>query len=210
MRVPLRCRCGKAQGCLEVAPRVSMHVVCYCNDCRAFMHALGRADVLDQSGGSELFVTTPSRLTLTSGFEALCCLRLSAKGMLRWYWGCCNTPLANTMPSSGVPFVSIHKAFIHLDDAQALGPTKHLQARYATGSPPPHAEASQSLATIMKIVALLIIGRLQGAHRPNALFANGTPTITPRVLSVSERDRLRIGEGLAVVNGSREARARRH
>jgi hypothetical protein len=194
MQVKLRCRCGEAQGCLDLSSRLSMHVVCYCNDCRAFMYALDRADLLDDSGGSELFVTTPSRLTLTWGIERLCCLRLSDGGMLRWHWSCCNTPLANTMPSPGVPFVSIHRAFIDLNDTQSLRQTTHVQARYATGSPPPNAEPSQSLSTIAKIMTLLFIGRLQGAHRQNPLFVDGIPVVTPRVLSVRERNALRTSE----------------
>jgi hypothetical protein len=155
------------------------------------MHALDRADLLDESGGSELFATTPSRLTLTSGIERLSCLRLSDEGMLRWHWNCCNTPLANTMPSTGVPFVSIHRAFIDLNDTLPLGKTKRVQARYATGLPPPNAEPTQSLSTIAKIMTLLFIGRLQGEHRQNPLFVDGIPIVTPRVLSVSERNALR-------------------
>ena len=191
MLVPLRCRCGQAQGCVEFVPRSSMHVVCYCNDCRAFVHALGRPDILDKFGGSELFVTTPSNLRLSSGLEKLRCLRLSEQGMLRWYWVCCNTPLANTTAKPGVPFVSIHRAFIDLDDSDALGPMKRVQARFAIGSPPPRAEPSQSLATIVKIMCFLLIGRLRGAHRPNPLFIDGEPAITPHVLSPSDRDALR-------------------
>jgi len=168
-----------------------MHVVCYCNDCRAFAHALGRPDILDKFGGSELFVTTPSNLRLSSGLERLRCLRLSEQGMLRWHWDCCNTPLANTTARPGVPFVSIHRAFVDLHDTDALGPMKRVQARFAIGSPPPGEEPSQSLATIAKVMSFLLIGRLRGAHRPNPLFMDGEPAVTPYVLSPSERDALR-------------------
>jgi len=168
-----------------------MHVVCYCNDCRAFIHALGRADVLDQFGGTELLITTPSRLKLTSGFENLRCLRLSEKGLLRWHWGCCNTPLANTTAAPGLPFVSIHRAFIDLDNTNALGPMKRVFARFAIGSPPPGAEPSQSPTTIIKIMSFLFMARLYGAHRPNPLFVGGKPTVTPHILSTIERNALR-------------------
>jgi hypothetical protein len=191
MPVPLRCRCGKAQGRVEPASKFNMHVVCYCNDCRAFIHSIGRAEILDEFGGSELFVSTPSQLKLTAGFENLRCLRLSERGMLRWYWSCCNTPLANTLTTTGVPFVSIHRAFIDLSDTNVLGPTRRVQARFAVGPRPPKSESSQSPATIVKIMTFLLIARLRGAHKPNPLFADGMPAVTPRVLSESERNALR-------------------
>jgi hypothetical protein len=194
MPVPLRCRCGKAQGCVESISKFNMHVVCYCNDCRAFIRAIGRAEILDEFGGSELFVTTPSQLRLTAGFENLRCLRLSERGMLRWYWGCCNTPLANTLTTTGAPFVSIHRAFIDLSNTDVLGPTRRVQARFAVSPPPPKSESSQSLATILKIMVFLLIGRLRGAHKPNPLFVDGIPAVTPRVLSESEHNALREGE----------------
>jgi hypothetical protein len=190
MPVPLRCRCGKAQGCVESVSKINMHVVCYCNDCRAFIHAIGRAEILDEFGGSELFVTTPSQLRLTAGLENLRCLRLSERGMLRWYWGCCNTPLANTLPTTGAPFVSIHRAFIDLSNTDVLGPTRRVQARFAVRPPPPKSESSQSFATIFKIMVFLLIGRLRGAYKPNPLFVDGMPAVTPRVLSDSENNAL--------------------
>jgi len=194
MRIPLRCRCGKAHGYVESASKFNMHVVCYCNDCRAFIRAIGRTEILDEFGGSELFVTTPSQLGLTAGLENLRCLRLSERGMLRWYWDCCNTPLANTLTTTGAPFVSIHRAFIDLSNADVLGPTVRVQARFAISPPPPKSESSQSLATILKIMVFLLVGRLRGANKPNPLFVDGIPAVTPRVLSETERNALREGE----------------
>jgi len=193
MPVPLLCRCGRAQGSVESESNLNMHVVCYCNDCRAFVHSIGRAEILDEFGGSELFVTTPSQLRLTSGLENLRCLRLSEEGMLRWYWSCCNTPLANTLTATGVPFVSIHRAFIDLSNTGVLGPTRRVQARFALGPSPPKPQWSQSIATILKIMVFLLIGRLRGSHKPNPLFVDGMPAATPRVLSESERNALREG-----------------
>lgn len=191
MMIPLRCRCGQARGSLGVAPKSGMHLVCYCDDCRAFAHALGRADLLDDAGGSEVFVTTPSRLSVTSGLEQLRCMRLSAEGMLRWYWACCNTPLANTMHRPGIPAVSIHRAFIDADDTTALGPVTRLNARFARGAVPAGAEQSTSLATMVRIVIFMLGARLRAAHKPNPLFLDNKPVREPRVLGAAERDALR-------------------
>jgi hypothetical protein len=154
------------------------------------MIALGRADLLDASGGSELYVTTPSSLKLTSGIAALRCLRLSDKGMLRWHSACCNTPLANTRAVPGLPFVSIHRSFIELNDGRSLGPMKHVQTRYATRPLPAGAKQWQALAMIAETLTFLCVGRLRGAHRPNPMFDGGLPLVTPRVLSAEERTAL--------------------
>lgn len=191
MLVPLRCRCGEARGSIDLAPNSGVHLVCYCDDCRAFAHALGRADILDAAGGTEIFVTTPSRLRVTSGIDRLRCLRLSSSGMLRWYWGCCNTPFANTTHRPGIPAISMHGASIDLDDTTALGPVTYLNARFALGPVAPHAEQTTSLATKAKIMIFLLAGWLHRAHKPNPLFLDGKPVCEPRILAAAERDALR-------------------
>lgn len=190
-QLALRCRCGTARGVAAFAPKSGLHLVCYCDDCRAFAHAIERADILDGAGGSELFITAPSTLTLTAGVDQLRCLRLGPKGMLRWYWGCCNTPLANTSPNAGLPFLSIHRAFIDADDSALPGPPIRVQARYAKGPVQAPAERTTSLSTIRKIAIFLLAGWLRRAHKPNPLFVDGAPAVVPRVLTAAERDALR-------------------
>lgn len=190
MQATLRCRCGQAHGTVDIAPQAGMHLVCYCADCRAFAHALGRADILDQAGGSDVFIARPANVRLTSGLDQLRCLRLSEKGMLRWYWNCCNTPLANTQAAAGVPAISLHRACMDVGDA-ALPPPTYVNARSARGPVPAQAEQTTSLATLVRIVGFVLGGLLRGAGKPNPLFADGKPVCTPRVLSAAERDALR-------------------
>ena len=58
--------------------------VCYCYDCQAFAHFLVKSEeILDDRGGSEVIQVLPSNVTLTEGVEALACVRLTAKGLLR-------------------------------------------------------------------------------------------------------------------------------
>jgi hypothetical protein len=185
----LRCGCGALQGTVDVAPRSGLHVVCYCDDCRAYAHALDRSDLLDKNGGTEIFQTAPSRLKFTSGFEQARCLRLS--GMFRWYAGCCNTPIANVMARPGLPILGLASALIEIDDTSVLGPITRVQARFATGSPPADAERTASLATIARVLRFVVAGRLRGAHKPHPFFIDGRPAASPRVLSGTERDALR-------------------
>ena len=50
-------------------------------------------------------------------------IRLTEKGLVRWYASCCNTPIGNTMAASGVPFIGVVGAFIAAPSA-ALGPIR--------------------------------------------------------------------------------------
>src|SRR5579863_5414195 len=86
---PLRCRCGHVRGAArEVSPSTGFRFVCYCTDCQAFAHMLGRSDVLDAAGGTDIFHLPAGRVTLTAGTDAVCCLSFSGK-VLRWYADCC-------------------------------------------------------------------------------------------------------------------------
>ncbi len=53
--------------------------------------------VLDERGGSQIIQVPPKNLTFTQGREVLASMRLTEKGLLRWYAGCCNTPIGNTL-----------------------------------------------------------------------------------------------------------------
>ena len=165
-----------------------MRVVCYCGDCRAFAHAITRSDVLDANGGSEIYWTTPSRMQLTAGVDQVRCLRLTDKGLFRWYAGCCNTPIANTMGNPGMPFLSLLTGFIDAPDPSVLGPQQYVQTERALGTLPAHVKPSKIL---VRALISIIGARLRGHHKPNALFTDGKPITVPRVLPSTEREALR-------------------
>src|SRR5690606_40539770 len=94
--IPVSCRCGNVRGKIrEVSGRTSAHVICLCDDCQAYVKFLGVTDVLDDNGGTELTQVGHNQVVIETGREHLGCVRLSAKGMFRWYAQCCNTPIAN-------------------------------------------------------------------------------------------------------------------
>jgi hypothetical protein len=54
--LPLGCRCGHVRGVAnDVTPNSGFRFICYCWDCQAFARFLGRPDVLDQAGGTDIF-----------------------------------------------------------------------------------------------------------------------------------------------------------
>src|SRR5215467_13480397 len=102
--ISLRCRCGRVRGIAsDVSPSSGFRFVCYCNDCQAFARFLERPDMLDPAGGTDIFQMPPGCVKLTVGTDAVRCLRLSDKGVLRWYTDCCRTPIGNTAASPRFP-----------------------------------------------------------------------------------------------------------
>ena len=62
--IPLRCTCGDVRARLDHEPAAAQRVVCYCDDCQAFMRHLGREDGLDASGGTDILQVWPARMKL--------------------------------------------------------------------------------------------------------------------------------------------------
>src|ERR1700733_16290373 len=125
--LPLRCRCGHVRGVARgISPSAGFRFICYCMDCQAFARFLDRADVLDGAGGTDIVQMPPGRVTLTAGADALRCLCLSNRGVLRWYADCCRTPIANTAARPGFPVLGVIHSFMDQDflDHLADGPTR--------------------------------------------------------------------------------------
>lgn len=72
--------------------------MCCCMDCQKFAVFLQQEDqILDQYGGTDIFQIPILHVKITEGNEHIACVRLNQKGIYRWYTGCCNTPIGNTL-----------------------------------------------------------------------------------------------------------------
>lgn len=92
----LKCDCGKFRIQTEdVSESIGRRMVCYCDDCQAFVKILNRPDVVDPFGGTEVVPIRPCKIKIVGGFEQLNCLRLRVKGMYRWHTKCCQTPIGS-------------------------------------------------------------------------------------------------------------------
>ena len=175
----LTCECGAMRwNVAENAP--GTHLVCYCADCQAFANHLGRGDWLNDAGGTDIFQTVPANVTITQGAEHLACLRLSPEGLMRWYAGCCKTPIANTLPGTGFPFSGV----ILPQECKGFGPASaHLNTTNARTPVRSHGLFAASVA----ILSRAAMARLRG-RKGNPFFdAEGTPRVTPTVLTREER-----------------------
>jgi hypothetical protein len=190
MNHPLQCRCGTLKGFIDTSNPVN-RAVCYCRDCQAFAHYLGRSsEILDGNGGTDVVQTIPAKVTLTR--ENLACIRLTEKGLVRWYAKCCNTPIGNTTANYRVSFVGlIHNC---LDVAPAslndsFGPvrmwsfSKNAKPKIDKGSP------FGMVPGILRILGMVLAARLNGAYKRTPFFFTdtGIPIVTPKILTDSER-----------------------
>jgi uncharacterized protein DUF6151 len=186
---PLRCQCGTIQGVLTELKR-SNRVVCYCKDCQAFAHALGQAErVLDARGGSDIVQALPKNLRFTQGLDALACLRLTPKGLFRWYAGCCRTPIGNTLPTPKLSFIGLLHVFLDSSEVcldEAFGPIRtRVNTKSAVGEPKPKEEGVGR--TIGWFLRTTLKARFNGDYQRSPFFdpATGAPILAPRVLTNS-------------------------
>ena len=194
MNQPLRCQCGTLRGNVSHPEKVCRGV-CYCKDCQAYAHFLGKADeILDEMGGSDVIATLPQHVTFTQGLEVLTCMSLSDKGMLRWHASCCNTPVGNTARDFKVSHVGLlHNCLrdpsTSLDSA--FGPVRmRVGMKSAKGTP--KAMAASTTVSILKFMGRLISARLDGSYKNTPFFdpETGRSRVSPKVLTADERARL--------------------
>ena len=199
-QIELRCRCGAVRGTVDDVDRTTVnHGTCYCTDCRAFALFLNRPDILNAKGGTDIVQTAPRRVRFTQGQDQLRCMRLSEKGLLRWYSACCNTPMGN-MLSPRIPFVGLPRTSLedgiarsgHTAD-ELLGKPDPIYAREASGGPLPGAHPTAPPRVALRAIALMLGWWIRGLGKPSPYFdpATGEPRVTPKVLSVAEREQLR-------------------
>ena len=194
----LGCRCGEVQGWVRgVAPSTVNRAICYCDDCQAFLHYLGRADLLDAHGGTDIVQVAPRAVTFERGTERIVGLRLTPKGLHRWYASCCKTPLGNTMTPS-LPFIGIApEAFRSAPDGhrrdELFGTVRGaMLGKYATGGAP-EGSTKLNLGLIAHALRLMLGWKLGGKAWPHPFFdcATRAPSHPVTTLSPDEREALR-------------------
>lgn len=192
--VELQCRCGQVHGWLRGAsPGTCNRVVCYCDDCQAFLHHLGRADLLDEHGGSDIVQVAPAAIAFDRGADQIAGVRLTAKGLHRWYARCCHTPLGNTL-TPALPFVGIVVAgLVRQAPDEAFGAARgRILGKYAVGEPPPGSR-SPNLRLLVRALGKMLGWKLRGRTWPHPFFdrAGREPRYPVTVLSPTEREALR-------------------
>jgi hypothetical protein len=184
--VNLKCACGTVKGKTSaVSSKIGTRITCCCDDCQAFSQFLGQeGNVLDQYGGTDIFQIPVSFLTITEGKSEIACIRLSPKGMHRWYAKCCNTPIGNTFGAGG-PFIGVIHSFMDKSEMSEvdLGKSRgHILTKFAK-TPVPENLKGSSLSINFRVVAKILSWKLKGLNKPSEFFNNNAePICQPQIL----------------------------
>ncbi|WP_244623592.1 DUF6151 family protein [Shewanella salipaludis] len=189
---PIQCQCGAVKGKLD-SIGTNNRLICYCTDCRAFAHFLGKAPyVLDEQGGTEIVQVAQQRLFFYQGEDLLSAVRLSEKGMIRWYATCCGTPIGNTMANRTASFIGLIHSCL---DRQKMD--KDFGAKVAilnTDTALGHRKPKQRglLGVIVRFIWILVANRVNGRYKKSPLFnSSGLPRVTPKILGAEEVENLK-------------------
>lgn len=193
MTLELRCRCGKVQGAVQ-ARRAYARATCYCRDCQAYARHLGSRGVVNAQGGTDIVAMNPDGVTFTAGEEHIAGLCLHEGGLLRWYAGCCRTPLANTPRDGTVAYVGIVTACLPDKAAAdaAFGPPDRIALN--TGSSPGEVRSTPwaLMAGGLRIALGITLAKLR-RQTPSLFFdASGQPHRTAHPLGPQERASARL------------------
>jgi Family of unknown function (DUF6151) len=198
--IDVRCRCGAMRGkALGVSPETGSRLSCYCRDCQAFARFLGTPGILDAQGGSDIFQLTQSQLRLETGGDKLACVQLSESGLLRFYAGCCRTPIGNMIARTRSPFLGLVQPFMDpgqgrsLDDL--LGPVRlYLKTESATAPVQSDLSTFSKIGGVAHLIAVIVKGVLAGKHKPSPFFTpDGKSVVTPEILAPERHEALRAG-----------------
>jgi len=159
------CRCGAFAAAID--PSKGVRAVCYCKFCREFTVKTDAADTLDAAGGTDLFQVAPEEMRIMRGADKLAWTRFTPKGPIRWFTTCCNSPIANTLATRAIPFVTLNTPRLVPQDA--VPPIKvRVHRKFATKRVP---DDSHGVGYLMRNFGRRALkSRLNGGWKRNPFF----------------------------------------
>lgn len=177
------CRCGALGGTFDSRPGRDTHIRCHCGDCRAFLRTTSGED--PGTAGVGIVQTAPEQVRIDRGAGHLRALVLApGRSLVRWYAGCCGTPIAATPRSRAIPFAGLLTGTFA--DPAPLGrvAVRGFLPPRSPGGPQRH----EGLPTLIaRMVRRIAASRLTGGWRSNPFFADGRPVAEIRPLTEEER-----------------------
>ena len=180
----ISCECGEMVWIIKDTSK-GRHLACHCIDCQSFARHLNQADRHLEKDGTRIFQTYPGNVEFVKGAEHLALLQLSPKGTYRWYAKCCNTPIANTMTKSALPFSGMILPKDHPDFGA-------IKSRFFTKYTEEDVKDKAVLPAILSFLSRGAIVRLKGQERKSPFFmADDQPVATSTVLTKEQRNQAR-------------------
>ncbi|WP_227285052.1 DUF6151 family protein [Boseongicola sp. H5] len=169
------CTCGALTGHLvEASPRAGAHVICHCEDCRRTLAYYNIPLPADEGVG--LFQTNPDNIRIDTGRRYLGLMRLSPRGLFRWYATCCNTPLFNSSTRPRFPFSSVLTR--NMVDTDPLGPVVGQVFKRGPNGKTRHQGMGRLVAGMMlRTGSALVTGKWR--QTPFFNIETGEPVATP-------------------------------
>ncbi len=190
----IQCDCGKFRAELTQFPKNTPgRLICYCDDCQAFLQYIKRTDLLNANGGTEIIPAYPADIKMIAGKDVVRCVRLHAKGMFRFFTSCCQTPIANTDPTRAWAGIN-RRMYITKDPSRLdreLGPVKSsIMGKYARGTPPAGTPQTFDFKGMVTVLPFIIKGKVFGKSKHSPFFDNGAAIVVPKILTVEERSQI--------------------
>ncbi len=181
----IQCTCGNFQAKLKAFPKNTPgRLKCYCDDCQKYLHYLNRADLLDENAGTEIIPAYPADIEIVKGNELLKCVRLSSKGMFRFYTSCCQSPVGNTSPNRA--WVGILRNMYPREVEKILGTIRSsIMGKFAKGTPPQGTPEKFDLKGFSIVMPFMLKGVLLRKANPSPFFQKDgtTAVVLPHVIS---------------------------
>lgn len=182
--ITLTCDCGQVQ--LSLAPRPGPsqgnRLICHCKSCQAYPRLLGHPEVLDAGRGIDITQVSADRVALVAGAERIGALRVTPKGVFRWYATCCNSPLCTTLPDPRWGLIGLVSH--QITEPERLGPVK-ARVQIPKGMRLPEGLAptqGRPFAGMARAIASVFAWRLAGRGRNHPLYPGGQPLAEPRLV----------------------------
>lgn len=185
MSHPIKCMCGSLKGSV-VNLTSANRCVCYCKDCQSFAHFLEHDQtILNDAGGTDILQTSPGNVRFSSGIENLACIKLSEKGLLRWYARCCNTPIGNTPANMKIAFVGLVHNCLNGESGLSEDTFGPVRAVVNTGSAVGEPKSQGMPMYLFRVIAMLLRARVNGSYKETPFFntTTGEPIVSPKVLN---------------------------
>lgn len=187
-KVPFSCDCGQVHGTInEVAPNRGNLVTCYCKSCQTAAQILGATQVLDAHGGTAVFQTVPSKITFVAGADQLACLRLSPKGLLRWYAACCDAPLFTMPDAKWFAIAGLNMARIDDADKGAFGKPIAFNSTKSARNPTSDLKDHGLKRAFIRLTWRALKAFVRRDSGSPFFTERGKIAVTPRVLTLEER-----------------------